>query len=189
MIEVEIKLPIHSRRTAEKDLISIGFTPGDLIRESDTYYTSSFHDFMARDEALRIRSSENMTKRTWSASLTFKGPKLDSVSMTRKELETGIEDPAALREILLSLDYEALCPVNKLRQYYTREEGLHACVDQVEGLGSFLELEVLVDKEEDREKALQTLDRILEALGYTMKDTTRRSYLSMLQALKGRIPC
>lgn len=184
MIEVEIKLPLHRKAATERDLISLGFIPGHLIRESDTYFTSDFHDFMKRDEALRIRESENMTTRESNAVLTFKGPKLDAISMTRKELETGVEDPAICRDILLSLGYQMLAPVNKLRQYYTKEQ-MHACVDQVEGLGSFLELEILVPAEEGnedtaREEALHQIEDILEQLGYSMAETTRFSYLSML---------
>lgn len=184
MIEVEIKLPLHRKSATERDLISLGFLPGHLIRESDTYFTSDFHDFMERDEALRIRESENLTTRESSAVLTFKGPKLDSVSMTRKELETGVEDSTVCRDILLSLGYQMLAPVNKLRQYYSKGQ-IHACVDQVEGLGSFLELEILVPAEEGkedtaREKALLQIASVLEQLGYSMAETTRFSYLSML---------
>ena len=55
MIEVEIKLPIFRRPPIEQGLRRLGFEPGNLIRESDTYFTSNFHDFMRNDEALRIR--------------------------------------------------------------------------------------------------------------------------------------
>ena len=205
MIEVEIKLPVYRRSITEKELSRIGFIPGDLIRESDIYFTSDFHDFMKQDEALRIRTSENLTKGTASCVLTFKGPKIDSVSMTRKELETGVENADICRDILLSLGYQTLAPVKKLRQYYhldiqsgqeqnknlrfhtcadqndIHSSCIHACVDQVEHLGSFLELEILVEKEASRPYALKKIEAILDDLGYSMADTTRYSYLCMLQ--------
>ncbi|MFQ9748889.1 MAG: class IV adenylate cyclase [Anaerobutyricum soehngenii] len=74
----------------------------------------------------------------------IKGRKLDTVSTTRKELETRIDDAETTREILISLGYKRLYPVTKLRQYYHKGM-MTACVDQVEGLGSFLELEILVN--------------------------------------------
>ena len=43
-----------------------------------------------------------------------------------------------------------------------------------------LELEILTDTEEKRTEALKQIEDVLEALGYSMKDTTRTSYLSML---------
>ena len=56
-----------------------------------------------------------------------------------------------------------------------------ACVDQVKDLGDFLELEILIEEDENKENALQQIEIILWRLGYTLKDTTRTSYLSMLQ--------
>lgn len=118
MIEVEIKLPVHRRSTIEHGLVASGFTAGNLIRESDIYFTSPEHDFMHTDEALRIRTSENYSTASSSSFLTYKGPKLDTVSTTRKELETAIEDSEVCRNILRCLGYTELSPVNKLRQYY-----------------------------------------------------------------------
>ena len=69
--------------------------------------------------------------------------------------------------------------VEKLRQYYHRDN-ITACVDAVTNLGDYLELEIIVDEEEKREAALDQLEQILHTLGYSMQDTTRTSYLSML---------
>ncbi len=44
-----------------------------------------------------------------------------------------------------------------------------------------LELEVLVDAEEKRPEALERIEGQLKKLGYSMGDTTRISYLSMLE--------
>ena len=43
-----------------------------------------------------------------------------------------------------------------------------------------LELEIMVETEAEREGALQRIENVLVSLGYSMKDTTRHSYLSML---------
>ena len=50
----------------------------------------------------------------------------------------------------------------------------------IAGLGDYLELEIIVETEEEREGALQRIENVLVSLGYSMKDTTRHSYLSML---------
>lgn len=180
MIEVEVKLPVFRRPVIEQGLRRLGFIPGHLIKESDTYFTSDFHDFMGTDEALRIRESENLSNTRAVSFLTYKGPKLDSVSNTRKELETEVADGGVCRNILLSLGYRELAPVRKLRQYY-HLENITACVDQVEGLGSFLELEMLVEQESERPDALKKIEAILHDLDCRMEDTTRYSYLFMLQ--------
>jgi len=46
-----------------------------------------------------------------------------------------------------------------------------------------LELEILVEQEEDRQQALQQIEERLLSLGYSMQDTTRISYLSMLEKI------
>ena len=55
-----------------------------------------------------------------------------------------------------------------------------ACVDQLESLGSFLELEILVDSPEQKESFLQSIEALLLDMGSSLKETTRKSYLSML---------
>ena len=179
MIEVEVKLPLYKRSLTERLLLSEGFLAGNLVKESDWYYTSDFHDFMKSDEALRIRYVENMTTLTEKSVLTYKGPKLDLISMTRQEIETSVGSPTEGRAILCALGYRELAPVVKLRQYYHKDK-ITACVDQVEGLGSFLELEILVEEESQKEAALSDIKATLKALDSDIKETTTISYLCML---------
>ena len=67
------------------------------------------------------------------------------------------------------------------RQYY-HKENITACADSVTGLGDYLELEVIADSNTEREQALEQIEEVLQILGYSMQDTTRTSYLSMLLA-------
>ena len=66
-----------------------------------------------------------------------------------------------------------------MRKHFQKDE-ITACVDSVKNLGDFLELEWIVSEEKEREAALGELEKILKMLGYSMTDTTRKSYLSML---------
>lgn len=56
-----------------------------------------------------------------------------------------------------------------------------ACLDQVEDLGTFLELEIIVENNDEKEQALSVLLDLIKRLGYKKEDLIRRSYLSMLQ--------
>lgn len=183
MIEVEIKLPVMSRENVGQQLVSLGFSEGELVKESDLYFNGEIHDFKRTDEALRIRKCENLTTGESTSVITYKGPKLDHVSMTRRELETGVENADVCYEIFRSIGFRQVFPVNKLRQYY-HSGHMTACLDVVENLGDFLELEVIVPDEKDREGALQQIEYILEKMGRSMKETVRISYLSMLQKKK-----
>lgn len=185
MIEVEIKLPITDKAVIEAGLLKLDFALGHLVKESDTYFNSSVYDLREKDMALRVRKCENITTGKSSTVLTYKGPKLDDISMTRKELETEVADADVCEQILFGIGFQEMYPVRKLRQYY-HYENVTACIDQVEKLGDFLELEVIVEKEEEREKALKQIENMLKALGHSREETTRTSYLSMLQKLGGR---
>ena len=88
-------------------------------------------------------------------------------------------DGAVCREILERSGFRSVPVVEKLRQYYHRDI-ISACVDAVTNLGDYLELEIIVDEETKREAALDQLEQTLHTLGYSMQDTTRTSYLSML---------
>ena len=74
----------------------------------------------------------------------------EETSMTRKELEIPIEDDAAMSELLVALGYHPVPSVIKCRKYLVLDH-MTACLDSVEGLGEYLELEILVEQEEDRQ--------------------------------------
>ena len=178
-VEVEIKLKIdHPDRVTEK-LENLGFTAGRRMLESDTYFTSEQHDFVKLGEALRVRQVRDLETEHETAAITYKGKKLDNRSMAREELEIQIADAKTGRLLLERIGFHSVPVVEKIRNYLHREE-MTACVDQVKGLGDYLELEIIVETEAERAAALQKIESILERLGYSMEDTTRHSYLSML---------
>lgn len=54
-IEVELKVKISGKDEIISKLENINFTKSSLVVETDTYFTSSHHDFISLDEALRIK--------------------------------------------------------------------------------------------------------------------------------------
>lgn len=191
MIEVEIKLKIDSCEAIEAKLVELGFNKSHTLQETDYYYNGVDRDFRSSSEALRLRLVEALDGGALVADrpgdplvqLTYKGPKLDNVSMSRVEHQVNVEEFETMHTILCSLGYKPVMPVIKLRREYFSEE-MAACVDTVDGLGDFLELEIMVDNEEGREGALGTIEKVLGSLGYSLSDTTTTSYLSMLEKLK-----
>ncbi len=74
--------------------------------------------------------------------------------------------------------YEKISVIKDRRLYV--KGPISACLDRVDGLGSFLELEIMAE-EGLREDALAQLWEVLELLGYNRSDTTTMLYLTMLQ--------
>ena len=187
MIEVEIKLPLRRQEKTEETgriaevLCSMGFRKAARFRQRDTYFDNEAGEIRGGGKALRIRETEDLMKGVVTAELNFKGPRMDQVSMTRQELETEVGQAETGRRILAALGFSPVLPeVVKERTEYRRKE-ITAALDRVEGLGDFLELEILADEETENGKVLQKLEELLGELGYQMGDTVTRSYLSMLQ--------
>ena len=172
MIEVEVKIPIENIEKIKQKLLETGFIYQKTVVETDTYFTSAHYD---------MRKTENLDTGEVKAQLNCKGPKLDQVSMTRKETEIDIYEPEKMEDILKELEfYPASCRVKKTRGYYIKDH-MTAAADKVENLGNFLELEIIVAKEEERAGGLDMIYELMRMLGCEKTETVRDSYLSMLE--------
>ncbi len=181
MLEVEVKLPVKDREAVIKSLENDGFVMGKLLRESDEYFDSDFHDFKKCGDAFRIRRTENLETGEKHDMITYKGPRLSSGIKARKELETGVENSDVMEEVMLSLGYRKVDPVVKTRRYY-HKDNMTACVDSVEMLGVFLEIEIVVSEEVGYENAEKQIAAKLKDLGLDISDSIKASYLTMVQA-------
>ena len=115
---------------------------------------------MKLGEALRVRQIRNVDTDEISAVITYKGKKLDDRSMAREELELEIPDAEVGKTLLQRIGFYSVPVLEKKRWYFRRK--------------------IIVETEAEREGALQRIEKVLVSLGYSMKDTTRHSYLSML---------
>lgn len=180
MLEAELKASLGGL-TAEEvadRAVLLGFLPEARVQETDIYFNGKERDFRRTDEALRLRSVV-LLDGTRKSLVTYKGPKLDSVSNARTEYETGVSDGETAQKLLEALGYRPLAVVDKVRQTYRLGE-VTLCLDEVTDLGGFLELELLVPGEEQREAAVARLLALLEALGISRERLSRRSYLELL---------
>lgn len=184
MIEVEIKMTIADLDTIKRKLLKMGFKETAILEERDTYFDNRQGDIKANGEALRVRETKDHLTGESRAQINFKGKKLDTCTMTREELETGVEDGAICRNILQAIGYAPADPEVIKDRTMMQKESITACLDNVRGLGGFLELEILADSEEEKDAALERIENILNSLGYQISDTVRMSYLSMLQKSK-----
>lgn len=168
MIEVEVKARAPED-TAER-IAALGATLLVVENHHDLYFNSPQRDFRCSDEALRIRIKEE------GARLTYKGPKLDKTTKSRLEMTVKIDNPQQMEQILSALGFVLSAQVRKKRAKYSYE-GVVLALDNVEGLGSFVEVEAEGegDYEEQRRKVLS----ILSKLG--LHESIRSSYLELLE--------
>ena len=79
--EVEQKFPVDDLATIAARLDMLGASVSKPKTEEDLYFAHPSRDFAETDEALRIRRKGDATF------ITYKGPKVDTTTKTRRELE------------------------------------------------------------------------------------------------------
>jgi adenylate cyclase class 2 len=144
----------------------------------DRYFAHPVRDFARTDEALRIRT---IGCRSY---VTYKGPKLGNAAKTRREIELPLDahdhDGSQFSELFTVLGFSSVAAVEKSRRnFVVRRDGVdvQGSLDSVNGLGDFLELELLAD--EGRLDLVQrTIREVANELG--LGSDERRSYLEML---------
>lgn len=182
-LEVEQKFRVVDPASLRRKLAALGAIFREPILQRDAYFNHPSRDFAVSDEALRIRSmgDENV--------ITYKGPKLGGGVKTRREIElpigAGTSTAEQLGEVLVLLGFRPTAVVEKRRTPGELTlDGVHyeLAMDEVEGLGSFFEAELVVDDFE-RELAQSRIHALQAKLG--LENVEPRSYLRMVLERKG----
>ena len=198
MLEIEMKFRVANAAEYER-LISetLGASFGEPTVESDVFFTNEALGFPNEGKSLRIRRRGNYL------AATFKGPRLDSQTKTREEIELTLVDerPELSEENARRVDearanwirfYERLGfsqygVVTKSRRRASTEYGgrqFEITLDEIDGLGVFTELEVSAEKEEFAD-ARAVVMLLAQKLG--LRETVTSSYLSMVCAQDRKI--
>ncbi len=167
MLEIEIKAYCDNHEDIIAKINSLGGEFIAALSERDIYYSHPCRDFAETDEAFRIRTENGRNI------LTYKGPKLGRKTKSRIEKETVFDDLDSMTGIVESLGFGRVEEVIKTRTVY-RIRDIEICLDLVEGLGTFVELE---KKGNDRESGEKELAAIAAGLGLSEFET--RSYLEL----------
>ena len=185
MLEIEQKYARADFPALQARLAEWGAKGPQVHGEADHYFNAPDRDFARTGEAFRLR-------RVGSASrLTYKGPRQAAAVKTRLEIEVpladGDETAADMARLLTSLGYRPVAVVRKRRREYRLARGgfdLTVCLDEVDELGRFAEVEI-VAPEERKGEAQAVLAETAAALGLDPAAVERRSYLTMLLAARG----
>lgn len=178
--EVEQKFPVENHDAIVARLTELSFEPHDEIEQADLYFAHPSRDFEQTDEALRIR---RVGDQAW---MTYKGPKIDPVTKTRREMELALPPGQVMADqyaqLLEALGFRRVTEVRKRRKQGMLEwqgNRVEVALDEVAELGCFVELEISAD-ETTLEAARASLTELAEALGLVHSE--RRSYLELLLA-------
>lgn len=193
MIEIEMKFPIDDVKSLRLKLTGLQAVAEPIEQHVDTYYRHPCRDFAVTGEALRIRRINGRP------SVTYKGPKESSGAddgdpdrgsvegeprKIRRELEwplaPGDRDGDKMAALLIHLGFSTVAEVPKRREPFEVLYGgrrVTVTIDNVEGLGTFAEVECMAETEAEREVASRMVGDVAARLG--LKNAEPRSYLRM----------
>ncbi|XP_022301093.2 uncharacterized protein LOC111109301 [Crassostrea virginica] len=163
---VEIKASITSLADFQKKAKELSNTDGEVLEQEDVF-------FIVPNGRLKLR--------------TIMGAKSELIFYDRPDQEgpkhsefytTPVEDPTSLKECLKrSVGIKGI--LRKVRTLYmVGQTRVH--VDQVEGLGSFMELEVQMQEGQTVEQLQDIAEDLMGKLGVSNKDLISVAYMDLL---------
>ena len=160
MIEIERKYRLTpAQANAVKKKVQAKGTLYPPIHQVDTIYLKGVRSFMEFTQGMpvvRIRTEDSVSKLTYKRSINKAG---DSV-----EHELSIGNPTEMDQILRAEGYQIVTRVVKDRSEVKSGEYTYA-LDDVKGLGVFLEIEIIGEDDSQVESASATINTIAATLG------------------------
>lgn len=183
-MEIEVKAYLKNKESVVAKLLSLGCELGPTKTQDDMVWVENMGPlevFLANKVFLRIRI-QNGDK----VILTAKKPKALSgdASLIKREHEVVVDSADEARNILQMLGLQEAVRTIKKR-LVTKYGDYEICIDDVEGLGSFIEVEKIGD--EASAAAVQAeMIAFLESLGVPASDRIMKGYdILMLESRRG----
>jgi adenylate cyclase class 2 len=173
-MEIEIKARLKDKAAIMKKLAALGCKFSEVKIQDDMVWVEkagSLEDFHSNKVFLRIRI-QNGEK----VILTAKSPKAKQgdESLVKREHEIVVSSADEARNILSMLGLQEAVRVVKQRQT-AKYEGYEICIDEIEDLGSFIELEKIAEGK-DAARIQKKMFEFLETLGISPEDQIKKGY-------------
>lgn len=173
MREIEVKAKISSVQSIIDVLAAQKVIVTEPVTQHDRVYGQTGVEDTSDNTAawLRIRSE---TKQG-SAKHIFTLKRSVTSQMDSIEHETEIADPVELEAIIGQLSFSLYSDLTKTRQKAHMGD-IEICIDSVDGLGDFVEVEKLTDESADYDAVAAELWQVLERLGAQRQDEVTDGY-------------
>ncbi|WP_297498725.1 class IV adenylate cyclase [Thermococcus sp.] len=169
-MEIEVKFRVDFKGIMKK-IESLGASFDREELQEDIYFSLPY------PRLLRVRNVPNLGR----AYLTYKDIKDPGRNEEFDELEVKVSDFETVVEILKRLGFREDVVVRKRRLVY-RLDGVTFELNDVEGLGGFLDIEVISD---DVREAKRKIWEVARKLGLSEVDVEPRLYQELIKSEKG----
>ncbi len=175
MKEIEVKAQVSDSFVELRLVLErLGAVLQKEVQQNDAIFLPKglgFGDIVWGMPVLRIREENEKTL------FTIKQKSKNLLSAI--ELETHIDNALDFARMLDLMNYAAVLEVRKHRCLYKYKE-LAICLDEVEGLGTFIELEKMADETADEAAIQSELWQFLTQLGVKEEDRVTKGYDNLL---------
>ncbi|MDP3763481.1 MAG: class IV adenylate cyclase, partial [bacterium] len=163
----------------EKKLKEKGCVLSEPINQHDVIYSlkgsrNEFESASEGDVIIRIRHMNDRAQLNLKRQRSSEGDNL--------EYETEVSNPEETHKMLGTLGWYPIVEVKKIRREGKFGE-YGVCLDQVEKLGTFVELEKLTNDDADPEQVRNELFKEFESLGLSKSDEETRGYDTQIYKL------
>lgn len=175
MREIELKYKVKNYDELINKLEKMNCKIENAISQNDTIYVKNLENTDSVEGSIWLRVRKNNDK----IELNLK--KQSKNIRESEEIEFGVDSYIKANQFLEILGYKKWVEVNKKRRY-SKYKNYNLCIDEVEKLGSFIEIELLVE-ETDQNDYIDALKNIAKELGLEENDTVNTHYDTMISEL------
>lgn len=177
MREIELKFKVEDMNDLLDKLKNMGCEISKILSQNDTIYVSDLNQVESVEGSIWLRVRKEKEK----VELNLKKQSAKIQESTEIEFEVSSYEKA--NQLLETLGYQKWVVVNKKRRY-SKYLNYNLCIDEVERLGTFLEIELLVD-EEDKKDYIPNLLEVAKLFQLTESDIVNSHYDTMISKLEG----
>lgn len=177
--EIEVKAKVADMSALIAKLEGLGCTISEPIIQHDSIFVAPdygvFEDFHPGKNLLRVREQGD------KIFFTIKQPQKNELDAI--EHETAILDGEEMKNALQLMGYRETVQVHKTRRkaHYEKWE---ICLDEVDNLGSFVELEEIADDTADAEAIQNEMVTFLATVGIDASERVTQGYDTLVYLTK-----
>jgi adenylate cyclase class 2 len=175
-MEIEIKAKLVDKDAVMAKLQALGCEFSPVKTQDDMVWVENMGDmatFLANKVFLRIRI-QNGEKVIMTAKQSKTNLEGGAENLVKREHEVVVDSAEEARGILAMLGLKEAVRAVKKRQT-AEHNGYEICIDDVEGLGAFIELEKIAD-EKDAAQIQKEMSDFLQSLGVSPEDQVHKGY-------------
>lgn len=175
MKEVEVKARLKDKTKVQEALRALGCVFSEVVTQDDTTYVrevGSLDAYLSNPEFLRLRvEGDGRVLFT----LKYHPGRVGDLDGAPLEHETVVGSREEMEHMLDLMGYKTAVRIRKSR-VKTQHKNWEICIDEVEGLGSFIEIEELADEHADVSPIHTAMHEFLQAIGVEPEDAGLKRY-------------